>query len=76
MPTPTNTSWRIPSAPEVAKYMEIIKDGLESPRLTDYEQKFVQDMALRFEEYHENTYFSLRQELFLQRLEQKIYGVG
>jgi hypothetical protein len=55
---------------------EIVKDARKSPRLTDFEKRFIDDMQRRLDTYGDRATYSDKQEAVIQKIEEKLYASG
>lgn len=60
------------SKEDVEELADVIKQALNTvANLTDWELRFCQDLAARFEVYNENTFLSDKQEAAIRKIQQK-----
>lgn len=58
---------------DLEELADVIKQALSMApeKLNDWELRFCQDLALRFEAYNENTFLTDKQEAAIRKIQQK-----
>lgn len=52
---------------------DLVEDGAKCARLSDFEEKFLDDLALRLQQYGPSTRLSEAQWSVIQHIERKVY---